>query len=42
MVEGFNIGVVGVVVCKGLEAECTSNEYSLTKCKGDRRDEETR
>ena len=41
MVEGFNIGVVGVVVWKGSKAECTSNEYSFTKCKEDRGDEDT-
>ena len=42
MVEGQWIGVVGVGVCKGLKVECTCNEDSLEKCKGDRGDEETR
>ena len=42
MVEGFVIGVVGVGVCKWSEAECTGNEDSLEKCKGDRGVEETR
>ena len=42
MVEGFRIRVVGVSVCKGSEAECTSNEDSLEKCKGDKGVEETR
>ena len=41
MVEGFRIGGVGVGVCKGSETECTGNEGSLAKCKGDRGDEET-
>ena len=42
MVEGFWIRAIGVGLCKGLEAKCTSNEDSLTKCKVDKRDEETR
>ena len=42
MVEGFDIGAVGVGVCKGSEAKCSGNEYSLEKCKGDKGDEKTR
>ena len=42
MVEGFGIEDVGVGVCKGSTIECTGNEDSLAKCKGDIGEKERR
>ena len=41
MVEGFKIGVVGVVVCKWSEAESSGSEDSLEECNRDRGAKET-
>ena len=41
MVEGFEIGVVGVGVRKLSKAECLGTQYSLEECNEDRGAEET-